>query len=1326
MVATDKITPTTLIDANNAANSIAEDVAVGTQVGITALATDPGDTITYALSTNPSNLFKIDASTGIVTTAAALNYETGASKTITVKATDSTGLSIAQDFAINITNVNEAPYNLVDLNTGTTISSTAAINSNAGINAKASDVDAGDKLTYSLTDDANGQFVINPTTGAVTVAKALDGLAHDVTVKVTDAGGLSTSQTFHIGINNNNAAPSNLIDSNASLNYVKENAAVGTTVGITANAIDTNVDDKVTYSLADNAGGKFAINSTTGVVTVAGPLDGTSHNIIVQATDNHGASTNVTYAIQSGNIIHVSTAAELANALQIATGGETILLKAGVNFGNSFKIYNPDHQYNSTVTIKSEDVNDRATLEGVYIRGGSNIVIDSVRIAPPTGNGLYIYDSNNITVQNSELDGGLKTGVTGQANNFGTDIRGTNNITLDGNDIHNFYVGTVIGQGATSGITVKNNFYHDNLGDNSEYASNISNVLIENNTYHAPDPTNPFKIHQDNIQFWVEKDATQDTSHVIIRGNFIVDLTQTHSQSIFLRGDYGQADPVTGVVSNIYRIKDVTVENNVLAVAVNHGISLSGVDDGLIQNNTVIYVGPNPPASGQYIPQIFVRENTTDIVVKNNITPALNLPPSLAAMLANNIVYQVGNDSLTNLLVNPNVDVSSLTKEDLATLHVTTTQAADGTYMGALSLTADAHGPTAVITQTNAFSDGHYNYTFDATHSLAASGANLTGANYQWQFADGSTAQGATVSKTFAHGGEQAVVLKVTDAQGHSDTVIKEMAIHDIVAVKMNFDGNILDTSANPTAYTGAKEPVYIDTPYGGKALQLSETSDVLVFSTKADVDLANQTESTIAFSLSAAKADNPTGMHLLDVKGAWDVGLTGDGRFSLYIAGAWIYFPQDPKVNLTDGAWHDFAITSAHNTLSFFVDGNKFHDVTLTQAQSDAFVTATSYGLVVGGTPNGNELKGAIDNLYIGTTALTAQQIADMHVANTTIVADSHTPTPPETPPVAENHAPISLQDSDTTGNLIGQDAAIGTAVGVTAFAVDADANDKITYSLSSNPDNLFAIDANTGIVTLAAKPTGNAESYDIKVDATDTGGLSVKTVFTIGVVAVEEGMNLIGTESDDTMVGGNHNDVLSGSMGQDELTGGGGNDALQGNQGADREYGGDGNDTILGGKGADQLNGNAGNDTLNGNLGDDNVRGGKGDDVVFGGQGNDSVYGDMGNDTLSGDLGRDYLMGGNGNDVFVFTRGGSTTNNFDTIGDFTSGEDKIDLTSFGYTNVQLVSSSSSLVTSDPQTLVLHVQQQPDGSTLLTNPNLDFAIKLEGSHEVTTTDFLL
>src|SRR5205814_608003 len=58
----------------------------------------------------------------------------------------------------------------------------------------------------------------------------------------------------------------------------------------------------VTYSLSDNAGGRFAIDATTGVVTVANAAllnfeDATSHTITVQASDGAGPTTAQTFTI---------------------------------------------------------------------------------------------------------------------------------------------------------------------------------------------------------------------------------------------------------------------------------------------------------------------------------------------------------------------------------------------------------------------------------------------------------------------------------------------------------------------------------------------------------------------------------------------------------------------------------------------------------------------------------------------------------------------------------------------------------------------------------------------------------------------------------------------------------------------------------------------------------------------------------------------------------------------------------------------------------------------------------------------------------------------
>jgi len=152
-----------------------------------------------------------------------------------------------------------------------------------------------------------------------------------------------------------------------------------------------------------------------------------------------------------------------------------------------------------------------------------------------------------------------------------------------------------------------------------------------------------------------------------------------------------------------------------------------------------------------------------------------------------------------------------------------------------------------------------------------------------------------------------------------------------------------------------------------------------------------------------------------------------------------------------------------------------------------------------------------------------------------------------------------------------------------------------------------------------------------------------------TVSVVGVFNGTDIL--LSIESVLGSAFADSIFGNLGVNVLTGGAGNDTLSASDGADTIFGGDGNDVIAGG---------AGGDSILGGTGNDNIGGGKGGDQIFG---------EEGDDTINGNLGNDQMTGGAGADKFVFTSVLSASTNVDTILDFVSGTDQIQLSASIFT---------------------------------------------------------
>jgi hypothetical protein len=189
----------------------------------TASATDvdTSDTRSYSLKTGTGDvsLLDINASTGAVTLRASANYETKASYTFTVIATDAGGLSAEQAVTVAVTNVNEAPV-FTTTNLSTTYTDTSATDtfSNSTGTFSATDVDANTTLSYGISDGTvsgstmtkvgtYGSLSINSATGAYTYTpnnsaiNALTTTQTDAfTISVSD-GSLSTTTNYSVMLN---------------------------------------------------------------------------------------------------------------------------------------------------------------------------------------------------------------------------------------------------------------------------------------------------------------------------------------------------------------------------------------------------------------------------------------------------------------------------------------------------------------------------------------------------------------------------------------------------------------------------------------------------------------------------------------------------------------------------------------------------------------------------------------------------------------------------------------------------------------------------------------------------------------------------------------------------------------------------------------------------------------------------------------------------------------------------------------------------------------------------------------------------------------------
>ncbi len=1142
-------------DSNVAGNAVNEDASVGTVVGITAVATDPdgSDTVTYSLSDDAGGLFTIDANTGVVTVAAGLDAETAQNHSIEVTATSTDGSTSTQTFNIGVNDVDEFDISATSDNDGTanSVSESATVGTAVGVTALATDADVTDSVTYSLSSNPGGFFAIDANTGVVTVANALDyetDTSHTIEVTSTSDDGTTSTQTFTINVSDEDEADVGAIsDTNAAGNAVDENSSVGTVVGVTAFASDADGTDNVTYSLSDDAGGLFAIDANTGVVTVAGAIDretAASYDIEVTATSDDGSTSTQTFTVNVNDLdeFDVTTPTDsnaAANSVsESAANGTAVGITASATDGDAT---------NSSVTYSLVDGSGDPVVGGPFAvdaNTGVVTVADNSQLDYETATSHTIYvkatsadgsdATQSFTVNLTDADeadvGAISdTNVAGNAVNEDASVGTVVGITAlaadpDGTDTVTYSLSDDAGglftiDANTGVVTVA-------AGLDAETAQNHSIEVTATST-DGSTSTQTFNIGVNDVDEFdisatsdndgtansVSESATVGTAVGVTALATDADVTDTVTYSLSSNpGGFFAIDANTGVVTVAGALDYETDTSHTIEVT-------STSDDGSTSTQTfTINVSDEDEADVGAISDTNAAGNAVD---ENSSVGTVVGVTAFASDAdgTDDVTYSLSDDAGGLFAIDANTGVvtvaGAIDRETAASYDIEVTATSDDGSTSTQTFTVnvndldefDVSTPTDSNVAANSVSESAANGTAVGITASATDG-DATNSSVTYSLVDGSG--DPVVGGPFAVDANTGVVTVADNSQldyetATAHTIYVKATSADGSDATQSFTVNLTDAdeadvgaiSDTNVAGNAVNEDASVGTVVGITALATdADGTDTVTYSLSDDagglftID-ANTGVVTVAAGLDAETAQN----HSIEVTATSTDGSTSTQTFN---------------IGVNDVDEFDISATSDNDGTANSVSESATVGtaVGVTALATDADVTdSVTYSL--SSNPGGFF---AIDaNTGVVTVAGTLDYETDTsHTIEVTSTSDDgSTSTQTFTINVSdEDEADVgAISDTNAAGNAVDENSSVGTVVGVTAFASDADGTDDVTYSLSDDAGGLFAIDANTGVVTVAgAIDRETAASYDIEVTATSDDGSTSTQTFTVNVNDLDE----------------------------------------------------------------------------------------------------------------------------------------------------------------------------------------------------------------------------
>lgn len=638
--------------------------------------------------------------------------------------------------------------------------------------------------------------------------------------------------------------------------------------------------------------------------------------------------------------IYVSNAAQLQQALAIAQGGDVIKLASG-NYGN-LKL--DDISFASNVLINSVGPKESVTFTGLDLHNVSNLTIGNVTFDydfapgdPSYVSPFQIYGGNNVTLRRSAFDGASADGTGTQADGYGygTGLAVTNaqNVRVTNNTISNFYNGLSVSD--SQSVTVARNDVHNIRSDGMDFV-HVQGVTIDENHIHdfRPDPAS--LDHPDMIQFWTAGSAGPSTDVTIT--NNLLDAGRGHwTQAIFMGNE------AAGAGSGMY-YRDVTIANNVVVNGHFHGITVGEAVNVNINHNTVLHTD-GPAADGQdpvvEIPQINVAPLSENVTVRDNLTGGFTgFTGQGGWYINNNFEAQDQDPNLPHFYGDLFVS-SSLTPQD--GVHKLLAKPGglidvDGAGAEGTRHYLPGAGSVASLFEASVKPSGSVQSPdFDASPSRGPWGSLPDTAVFQWDFGDGTTAQGEKVTHHFNSGGYYNVKLTVSLADGTTATTVGVIGVQSTDLLRLDDDGKMRIDDYGKTVVL----------PGGGNASGL-HLGGAGVAALVPDAYISNITrvhDFNVVMQLTAATTSSSGEVFRLN--GGLTATVTAEGAFRLEaIDGA------DHKITLTSGSVamtdlraHDIDIQSRDGQLQLWVDGQMRSSAAFTGAINSFGPTDMTFG---------------------------------------------------------------------------------------------------------------------------------------------------------------------------------------------------------------------------------------------------------------------------------------------------------------------------------------------------------------------------------------------